>query len=220
MYRYILLILALFFTTKLASQTVVFNDKLLTQLTKNQTVRLASNQAFFNSFEKQQKLYEEANNKLTQIVAIQDYIYKNLVNVNSGIKQGKKVVFLYKYFGKIAGNANDVLNLTVNHPEYAILLTRFYNGAAQEIIKMQQELTQEILNEQNDFLMDPFDREVVLNNLLRKARLINGYFISIKLRLQQAKRIPYIYQIPQIQTYVNLDKMIVKDIIKKYKDLF
>ena len=219
--KYKFLIFLLFLISyRLTSQTVVFNDKLLAQLTKNQAVRLASNQSFFNSYEKQRKLYDDANKKITQIVAIQDYIYKNLVNVNSGIKQGKKVILLYKYFGKIGQNANDVLELTAQRPEYAILLTKFYIGATNEVIEMQKQLKDDLLREDADYLMDPFDREVLINNLLRKARIINGYFVTIKLRLEQAKETPYIYQIPVIQTYVNLDKMIVNDIIYKYKNLF
>ena len=50
------------------SQTVVLNDKLLLQLTKNQTVRLASNESFLTSFEKQRKAYNDINNKITQAV--------------------------------------------------------------------------------------------------------------------------------------------------------
>ena len=34
-------------------QTVVLNDQLLAQITKNQAVRLASNESFLNSYEKQ-----------------------------------------------------------------------------------------------------------------------------------------------------------------------
>ena len=52
---------------KLNAQTVVYNDKLLIQLTKNQAVRLASNESYLNSYEKQKKTYDEINQKLAQI---------------------------------------------------------------------------------------------------------------------------------------------------------
>jgi hypothetical protein len=202
------------------AQTVVFNDKLFTQLTKNQAVRLASNESFFNSYEKQRKLYDEANNKLTKIVAIQDFIYSNLRNINSAIKQGKKLYYLNEKFGQIADNANQVLQLSLQRPEYAILLTSLYTGAANELLKMQEELVYEIMRESNDFLMDAYDREKVINNLMTRAGLINGYLLVIKMRLQQAKKIPYVYQIPYFKNYISLDKMIVKDIITTYKNLF
>ena len=202
---------------KLNAQTVVYNDKLLMQLTKNQAVRLASNESYLNSYEKQKKTYDEIKQKIAQVVAIQEYIYDKLTNINSAIKQGKQLYYLSKTFVQIGTNANDVLSLTVQHPEYAVLLNRFYIGATQELLKMQSELTNDILHEENDFLMDPYDRQVLIQNLSTKAQMINGYLICIKIRLKNTRKTPYIYQIPTINTYVNLDRMIVKGIIEKYK---
>ena len=48
-------------------QTVVVNDKLIAQLTKNQAVRLTSNEGFLKSYEKQKQLYDDINKKITQV---------------------------------------------------------------------------------------------------------------------------------------------------------
>ena len=205
---------------KLNAQTVVYNDKLLMQLTKNQAVRLASNESYLNSYEKQKKTYDEIKQKIAQVVAIQEYIYEKLTNINSAIKQGKQLYYLSKTFVQIGTNANDVLSLTAQHPEYAILLNRFYIGATQELLKMQSELTNDILHEENDFLMDPYDRQVLIQNLSTKAQMVNGYLICIKIRLKNARKTPYIYQIPTINTYVNLDRAIVKNIMMNYNFIF
>lgn len=202
------------------AQTIVINEKLLTQVTKNQAVRLASNQSFFNSFEKQNKLYNEVNQKIAQVVAIQEFIYSNLVNVNSAIKQGKRMYYLSKTFVDIGQNAQEVLSLSAQHPEYAILLNRYYIGATKELLQLKTELTRDILREDADFLMDPYDRELLIRNISTRAQLINGYLICIKIRLKNAKSIPYIYQIPTISNYVNLDKMIIGDIIIKFNLIF
>ena len=206
--------------TFIEGQTIVINDHLLAQLTKNQAVRLASNESFLNSYEKQKKLYNDINQKIAQVVVIQEFIYDKLTNINSAIKQGKQLYYLSKTFVQIGQNANDVLALTAQHPEYAILMNRFYIAAVQELLKMQTELTQDILHEENDFLMDPYDRQVLIQNLSSKAQMINGYLICIKIRLKNAKKIPYIYQIPTINTYVNLDKAIVKKIMIYYQNIF
>lgn len=205
---------------KLHGQTVVYNDKLLIQLSKNQAVRLASNESYLNSYEKQKKTYDEINQKIAQVVAIQEFIYDKLTNINSAIKQGKQLYYLSKTFVQIGTNASDVLSLTAQHPEYAILLNRFYIGATQELLKMQSELTNDILHEENDFLMDPYDRQVLIQNLSTKAQMINGYLICIKIRLKNARKTPYIYQIPTINTYVNLDRAIVKNILMNYNFIF
>ena len=201
-------------------QTVVLNDQLLAQITKNQAVRLASNESFLNSYEKQKKLYEDVNQKIAQVVAIQQFIYEKLTNVNAAIKQGKQLYYLSNTFVQIGQNANEVLSLTAQNPQYAILLNRYYIAATQELIKMQTELVNDILREDADFLMDPFDRQALIQKLSTKANMINGYLVCIRIRLKNARKIPYIYQIPTINTYVNLDRAIVKNIMQNYQFIF
>ena len=199
---------------------MVLNDQLLAQITKNQAVRLASNESFLNSYEKQKKLYDDVNQKIAQVVAIQQFIYEKLTNVNAAIKQGKQLYYLSNTFVQIGQNANEVLSLTAQNPQYAILLNRYYIAATQELIKMQTELVNDILREDADFLMDPFDRQAVIQKLSTRANMINGYLVCIRIRLKNARKIPYIYQIPTINTYVNLDRAIVKNIMQNYQFIF
>lgn len=201
------------------SQTVVLNDKLLVQLTKNQTVRLASNQSFLTSYEKQRKMYDDINNKITQAIAIQEYIYQQLVNVNYAIRQGKQLIYVYNYFGEIAQNLEELTKLTSKNLQYASLLGRYYYHIGNESIKLKKEVVDEIMNEGNDFLMDPYDRQILLNKILDRAREINGTILYINLVLKNAKKTPYIYQVPWLNNYVNLDKVIIQDIIQKYQVL-
>lgn len=201
------------------SQTVVFNDKLYFQLTKNQAVRLQSNQSFFKSYEKQRKLYDDINQKITQAVAIQEYIYKQLTNVNEAIKQSKQLYYVYQNLEKISKNSGEMLSLTAQHPEYAILLTRYYNQIVTESLKLKNELSEEILKESNDFLMDPYDRQMLINKIFMRLRIINGAILYINLRLKKGKKTPYLYQVPKINNYVSIDKAIIKDIVLKYKIL-
>lgn len=206
--------------TFLKAQTVVLNDKLLLQLTKNQAVRLASNQSFLNAYEKQKELYDNVNQKITQVVAIQEYVYNQLVNVNSAIKQGKQLYYISKTFVQIGQNARDVLDLTAQYPEYAILLSKFYIATAEELLKLEEELTQNILRENKDFLIDSYDRQALIQNIYTKSQLINGNLICIKIRLKNARKIPYLYQVTGINSYINLDRAIVSDIMQKYHLIF
>ena len=93
------------------SQQIVINDKLLSQITVNHGVRLGSEQAFLDSYEKQKKMYDDINDKVTQVIAIQEYIYQQLKNVNSALTQSKKLIYLYQYLGKIVTNSNKMLDL-------------------------------------------------------------------------------------------------------------
>lgn len=202
------------------SQQIVINDKLLSQITLNHGVRLASEQTFLDSYEKQKELYDEINNKTTQIIAIQEYIYQQLKNVNSALTQSKKLIYLYQYLGKIATNSNKMLDLSAQHPEYAVLVSKYYTEIGKQVIKLQQEVTQDVLNEDKDFLMDAMDREMLIEKVFTRVRNINGNILYIILRLENAKKIPYLFQVPVLRNYLNVDKAIVGDIIQKYKHLF
>ena len=220
MKRIVIISALFFFWGSVNSQQIVINEKLLTQLTKDHAVRLASEQTFLDSYEKQKELYDEINNKTTQIIAIQEYIYQQLKNVNSALTQSKKLVYLYHYLGKIVTNSNKMLDLSAQHPEYAILVSKYYVEIGKQVLKLQQEVTQDILKEDKDFLMDAMDREMLIEKIFTRVRNINGNILYIILRLQNAKKIPYLYQIPVLRNYINIDKAIVGDIITKYNHLF
>ena len=208
------------FGITMKSQQIVINDKLLVQLTKDHAVRLTSEQAFLNSYEKQKELYDDIKQKNAQVIAIQEYIYQQLKNVNFALTQSKKLIYLYQYLGKIVTNSNKMLDLSAQHPEYAVLVSKYYAEIGKQTMKLKQEVTQDILNEDKDFLMDAMDREMLIEKVFTRVRNINGNILYINLRLENAKNIPYLYQVPVLRNYVNIDRAIVGDIITKYKYIF
>ncbi len=220
MKKTITFLIAAFSVIIIKSQQIVINDKLLSQITLNHGVRMASEEAFLDSYEMQKQLYDDINNKTTQIIAIQEYIYQQLKNVNSALTQSKKLIYLYQYLGKIVTNSNKMLDLSAQHPEYAVLVSKYYSEIGKQTLKLQQEVTQDILNEDKDFLMDAMDREMLIEKVFTRVRNINGNILYIILRLENAKKIPYLYQVPILRNYLNIDKAIVGDIIQKYKHLF
>lgn len=202
------------------SYGIAINDRLLVQITANQGVRIASNEAFRKSYEKQKELYEDANKKMTQVVAIHEFIYQNLANISSAIRHGKQLAYFYGYCENIVKHSQEMLKLTVAHPEYAVLLTKYYNQIIQESVLLKQEMVSDILNENKDFLMNAYDRDLLIEKMLARARAIDGWILYITIMLRSAKNRPYLEQIPVLQDYVNLDRIIVQDILTKYKNLF
>lgn len=212
--------LILLLTSGLKAQQIAINDRLLVQLTTNQGVRMASEQAFLDSYEKQKEMYDDIKNKTAQVIAIQEYIYQQLKNVNSALSQSKKLVYFYQYMGKIATNSNKMLDLSAQHPEYAVLVSKYYVEIGKQAVKLKQEVMQDILNEDKDFLIDAMDREMLIEKVFTRVRNINGNILYIILRLENAKKIPYLYQVPVLRNYVNIDKAIVGEIIQKYRYIF
>ncbi|MDR7693398.1 hypothetical protein PG593_03585 [Riemerella anatipestifer] len=215
----IFLTLSFFIGTNLISSQVVINEKLLFQLSKNQTVRLASNKSFFKSYEKQKELYDDINKKLTQVVTIQDFIYDRLTRVNQTILQGKQLKYLYKYLGEVGQHSQKLLQLTAKNPQYAILLTEHYQAIVKEALLIQKELKEEILKEDKSVLMDAYDREHLISRIFDRVRILHGNVMFINLMLERARDTPYLYQVPYLRDYINADKSVVEDIMRKYQYL-
>lgn len=220
MKKIITLGLLIFYGILIKSQQIVFNEKLFAQMTKDHYVRLASEKTFLDSYEKQKQLYDDIKNKTAQVIAIQEYIYLQLKNVNLAFTQSKRLIYLYQYLGKIITNSNRMLKLSAQHPEYAVLVSKYYTEIGIQTMKLKQEILQDVLNENKDFLMDASDREMLIEKVFTRVRNINGNILYIILRLENAKKIPYLYQVPVIRNYMNIDKAIVGDIITKYQYLF
>lgn len=113
-----------------------------------------------------------------------------------------------------------MLDLTVQNPQYAPLISKYYVEIGKQVLKLKQEVTQDILNENKDFLMDSMDREMLIEKVFTRVRNINGNILYIIMRLENAKKIPYLYQVPKLRNYINIDKAIVRDIIQQYQYLF
>lgn len=217
MKKYAFIFLFSFFGLPFCSgQNLVFNVRLMQQVTLNQAVRMGSNQLMKNRFEEQNEMYGVVNNKMSQVIVIQDYIYDKLKNVNGTIRQGKKMVYIYQYLGRIYENGNALIQATQENPDYAILMVNQYNSILTQSLNLVAEVENEILREDNDFLMDAYDREYLIQNILTRLRTLNGTLVFLILKLNAAKNRPYIEQIQGLGTYVTLDKAIVEDVMQRW----
>ena len=71
-------------------------------------------------------------------------------------------------FREIVTNSNRMLDLSAQHPEYAILVSKYYVEIGNQTMKLKQEVSQDILNENKDFLMDASDREMLIEKVLQE----------------------------------------------------
>lgn len=201
----------------LYAQKVVINDRLLIQLQKNQLARVQSEKSFWNSYDKQKKLYEDARKKVAQVVAIQEYIYHNLKNVNSLFSQGKKVKLIWKEFEDIMSDSRKILEYNSKYPQYSPFLYKAYEEIWVRLLKIKNYIEKEALNESNDFIMDSYDREKILTTVGDELRALRAGTYGIIMYFERAKKIPYLLHNEEVRSYVNIDKMIVQDVINKIK---
>lgn len=212
--------LVLLFTCSLIfSQKVVINDRLLIQLQKNQLARVTSEKNFMSSYSKQKAFYEDAQKKVAKVLAIQEYIYTQLHNVNSLFNQGAKVKYIYEDLKIIGENSHKILQLSIKLPQYQVFILREYEDIIARSITLKKFIEENILKKHKDVLMDAYERDEILEELRIQVYTLRGYTYYILGYLENAKKTPYLLHFNEIGGYINLDKMIVSEIIRGIKDL-
>ncbi len=200
------------------SQALIFNDALWFQLGENHIARMGSEELYRKSFEEQQELYTDINKNLVQVLATHELIYNSLSKINTTLKQGKKLKYFYEYSGKIARNSIKFRRLTLKYPQYAILYTKVYKELLREATGFSDQLVG-ILEGGKNNLMDTYEREVIIERMLTRLRIINGTLLLIILRLERGHKIAYLQQVPILKDYISLDKAVVQNIMYKWKIL-
>lgn len=216
---YLSILFSYLMTNLLVAQEVVVNDKLLAQLTRNHAVRQTSTQGFLEVFKKQRELYEEGEKQIVQVMAIHEHIYKNLYNVNSLFRNGKQVKYIYDYLSEISKNANELLRLSVENPQYAIWLKVYYKELLEQMVRLKNQIEQIILKSDRQLLMDAYDRDYLISNIHYRLRSINISILTVNNMIIYGKSRAYIYSVPILGNYINLDKQMVEDILRKYKQI-
>ena len=112
-----------------------------------------------------------------------------------------------------------MLRLTAKNPQYAILLTDYYEIIIKEVTLIYKELRDMILKEDKGLLIDAYDREHLISRIFDRVRILHGNVMFINLMLERAKETPYLCQVPYLRDYITADKSIVEDIMRKYEYL-
>lgn len=202
---------------KINAQQMVYNDKLLFQLFKNQSVRQTSMTSFENIFKKQKEIYEDAEKNLAKVIFIQEHIYKQLYNVNSLFKQGQKVKYIKHYLTDIVTNGEKMIRLSSKYPQHSVWLKKYYSNIFTQITLLEKQVFEVLLKPNKELLLDAYDRDILIENIFHRLRQINISILAVNNIIDFSMSRPYIYSIPKIGDYVSMDKRIIEDIISKYK---
>lgn len=214
----VLLILTL---SKLKSQTplVVYNDKLLLQLSENEAARSISNSTQRSEHRDRKLASDRISQKLAVIITTHELLYEDLKNVQSILSSGKKVAYFANYLVKSKSELTQMISLTQERPKHAALLYKYYNELLSELILLQRLLSEELLTSRADLLLSVYEREILIEKLLERARNIYGILLYINMTLRLGENKPVLQSIPVLKDYYMLDKEIVKSLIGKYKNL-
>lgn len=219
MRKLLIIILPLFFIKGSAQYyyQLYYNLELQAQVTANQAARVVSEKLYQNSYEKQRKAYDDIKEKATQVVVIKNHIYNQLRNVNSALKQGKQLEAIYYDFSKLVGNMQKMLELSGQKPQYTVLITNYYSKLYLHAMNSYENISSCVMNEENDYLMDSYDRQKILSKIQHEIKIMNGWTVHIINYLRNAEKKPYFRHIGVLNSWYIQDRAMIQNIINNYQ---
>lgn len=208
--------------TTAKSQTysqLYYNPELHNWVTWNHNTRWAAEEQMRKSYAVQADVYEKARDKLVQVVAIKNHIYDHLKNVNAGLKQAKAIKYVYSDFEDLINKMGEMLELTVKHPQYAVLINRYYAKIYEHALLAYNGISDQVLREDNDYLMDAYDRWHAIEMIRNQLWALRAYVSLINSYLRNADRKPILRHLGIFGDWVIRDKAMIERIIMKSKGL-
>ena len=173
--------------------------------------------------EKEQDKLQKAQTFISAQVAlvkkVQDKVYKGLSEAGGTIQNAIQVKNIGEETKQCVEYSKSISQLVERHPQYAIFGAKATQRCYEQTLKIANEMSN-ILADGETNLATAGDRYRVLDNIEQQVRMLKIYLISVQLALENAEYAGFWRSINPFQGYIDTDKDIIQNIMKKFKHQF
>jgi len=191
-----------------------------TRLVGENTARRLTSEAFQQYGSKRVvSNFEAINKNFAKLIAARAQIYQSLVNVNEALKDGKTVVQMGQVLSDIVRERSELLQLVGRHPQFAPFAERQSREIVGQAIGVLNDVSTYIIGSGGELLMDHNARDEMLMAFSHRLRLLRGAIYGTRISIMWAVRHGLWKSLNPFQNWINQDKMIMEDIMRKQKSL-
>ncbi|RKW12078.1 MAG: hypothetical protein D8H93_16130 [Capnocytophaga sp.] len=169
--------------------------------------------------DKLQKAQTFISAQVTLVKKVQDKVYKGLSEAGGTIQNAIQVKNIGEEIKQCAEYSKNISQLVERHPQYAIFGAKATQRCYEQTLKIANEMSN-ILADGETNLATAGDRYRVLDNIEQQVRMLKIYLISVQLALENAEYAGFWKSINPFQGYIDTDKDIIQNIMKKFKHQF
>ncbi|GIJ95371.1 hypothetical protein CAPN002_25890 [Capnocytophaga stomatis] len=199
---------------------VIYFDPFVTGAMTGYAITLKNGQ---NNISKEQSKLQKAqsilNGQMVLVNKVQEKVYKGLSEVSGTLSNGLQVKSILSQIEHCSKYSKNITDLVKRNPQYAFFGAKASQKAYEQILKISSEVTS-VIKSGGDNLMMAGDRYKLLDSIEEKVRILKIWLITVQLSLESAERIGFLRSINPFQGYINTDKDIVENIMRKYKHQF
>lgn len=168
---------------------------------------------------KLEKAQAFVSSQLVIVNDIQAKVYKGLKEVSGTLQNGLQVKSILRELGYCRKYSKNIKDLALRHPQYTPFAERATRKAYERILKIGTDVSS-IITSGDTNLATAGDRYKILFNIEKNVERLSVELISIQLALENVERVGFWRSLNPFQGYINTDKSIVENIMRRYKDNF
>ncbi len=197
--------------------TWVFHTDLPFTQIENTAYKVAWNHTYANKLNDIKNDREKTLAYLTVVEEVQRKIFNTLSNVSSAVKDGKTMVTITKKIPAIFDNLQKSVQLAAGKPYMLPLVEDIYQVFYMRILNLSNYLKDVVLSSDEKILIDPVRRQQFVYNVYNEISILHQLSQSILNQYQLHNLQDAIDKIIPASTFYNMDKTLVRDIIRKIK---
>ena len=215
----ILLLLLLFVAKISIAQRVVFDRAHFNIINENSMIRNTAELTHNQYLNKINTSLDDINVNVGSVVIAQNLIYSGLANVNSALKNGLAVKDMAYIIADIIKYSAQMVKMAKNEPYLLLFAEEMARTTKGRAITLVNEVSGFVLKEGSNILMDYNSRDLLVRHITQELQLLSGLTYGAWKAMYWAKVNGVFKFLNPFASFVNQDKSIVNDIIRKSKYL-
>lgn len=206
------------FSLKGKSQSIVYHQDLMQRVAENTADKQSWLLLYNNSLDTIQSHRKKVLTNWSAIESVQQKIYKNLTNVDDGIKQSRQLYYIAQKVPKVFDNLLQASKIAIGKPYLVV----YWNGTGQllmdKILSLQNFVSAFIMSHDNDsLLIDQTTRDQLLWTVYNQVNTIYNISNNMVYQFRQYSLQMAINKVVPYQWYINFDKSITQQILNNAK---
>ncbi|CDT00879.1 conserved hypothetical protein [Sphingobacterium sp. PM2-P1-29] len=199
--------------------TIIFDSKHLATVNENGAVRLASESLHNQMLKKVNKNIDDINLNLSSLVLVQNVVHKSLTEVNEVLRTGKSVRQISTLIGEIIKQSNSMIDIAKDEPWLLLIAEGTANQLKQRGINLVSEVSEFVLKEGENVLMDYEKRDFLLRKIMLELKVMRALIYSMEKSMYWAKINGILKTVNPFKDFINRDVRLGDEIIMNFKSL-
>ena len=201
------------------AQQLIFDKEHFSIVNQNGLARLSAELALQSSYNRIKADLDDIEINIGSLILTEQLIFSSLTQVDQGLKSGLMIQDISQLLNEIYQQSSELVSYASSRPELLLFAERFSKHLKTRGVNLLTQVSDHILAEKADLLMNAEKRDALLRKIALELRLIRSLVFSMRKSMFWAAQRSLISQVNPFKDFLNIDKRMVDQIISRYKTL-